>query len=164
MATLYEIKADMQALLDNAEEDDQVFLDTLEAVQGELEVKAEGYGVVMETMANKATFLRNEAKKLIERAEKIEKRHDHIEERLLNVLVELDMKSLSTDHFEYKVQNNPPKVVYDIPEKELIDQIDAKFITEKVTKSISKTLVKEAIENGENITFAHIERGKKLKY
>ena len=165
MATLYEIKADIQALLDDMEdENDQVFQDTLEAVQGELEVQAEGYGVVLKTFKNQADFLRNEAKALIERAERIEKRHDRIEETLLNVLVELDMKSITTDHFDFKVKTNLPKVVYDIPEKELIEVIEDRFITEKVTKSISKTLIKEAIEAGEEFSFAHIVQDKKLKY
>ena len=163
--TLYEITADMQRLLDMAEdEDDQVFLDTLEAVQGELEVKAEGYGVVLKTYENRSEFLRKEAKKLIERADRIEKRHDQIEGRLLNAFITLDMKGLSTDHFEFKVKTNNPKVVFDVPEKELIDTIEDRFITEKVTKSISKTAIKEAIDAGEEFTFAHIERGKRLDY
>ena len=36
------------------------------------------------------------------------------------------------------------------------DLIDDKFKVEKVTKSISKTLIKEAIKNGENVLGANI--------
>ena len=165
--TLYEISADYQSLLQMADDPDvdaEVFADTLEAIQGELEVKAEGYGVVLKELENHAEFLKAEADKLIERSKRIKLRKEQIVERMIKVFDSLELKEVNTEHFAFKVKTNPAKVVFDFPEKDLIDLIDDKFKTEKVTTTISKTLVKEAIDAGENITFAHLEKGKSLKY
>ena len=165
MATLYDIKAEILRLYKMPEdEEEQVFIDTLEAVTGELEEKAEGYGTVLRHLKKDAEFYKEEADRLIERAKRIEKRVEIIENTLKQTLIDLDMKKLSTKHFEFTVKTNPPKVDYLFPEKELINEIDPKFITEKVTKSISKTLVKEAIEAGEDVSFARLIQEKKLKY
>ena len=165
MATLYDIKADILRLYEMAEdEDEQVFIDTLEAVKGELEEKAEGYGTILRHLKKDAEFYKEEADRLIERAKRIEKRHETIEKTLMNTLIDLDMKKLTTEHFDFTVKTNPPKVNLLFPEKEIINDIDAKFITEKVTKSISKTAIKEAIEAGEEVSFAEIVQDKKLKY
>ena len=46
MSTLYELTTQLQALLEMAEDpeiDAQVIADTMEGIEGELEVKADGY-------------------------------------------------------------------------------------------------------------------------
>ena len=54
MATLYEITGDFLKLLDMAEElDEEVFRDTLEGIEGELEIKADGYAKVIAELENR---------------------------------------------------------------------------------------------------------------
>ena len=52
MNTLYDIQGEYLTLLSYADEieDPKLFLDTLESIQGELEVKADNYGIVIAEM------------------------------------------------------------------------------------------------------------------
>ena len=50
MSTLYELTADWLALMEMAEDPDieeDVFMDTLEGIEGEIEIKADGYAKVI---------------------------------------------------------------------------------------------------------------------
>ena len=68
MATLYEIAAEYMTLLDMAEEiDEEVFKDTLEGIEGELEIKADNYAKVIAELENRAEGLDKESKRLAER-------------------------------------------------------------------------------------------------
>lgn len=67
MQTLYEIAQDYLKLLEMAEEvDEEVFKDTLEGIEGELEIKADGYAKVIAELENRAEGLDKESKRLAE--------------------------------------------------------------------------------------------------
>ena len=59
MSTLYELTQDYQALLEMMEdtEDAQVVIDTLEGVEGEIEIKADGYAKVMRQLEGEVVML-----------------------------------------------------------------------------------------------------------
>ena len=58
MQTLYEIAQDYLKLLEMAEEvDEEVFKDTLEGIEGELEIKADNYAKVITELENRAEGL-----------------------------------------------------------------------------------------------------------
>ena len=75
MANIYEITQDLlriQSMMDDPELDEQVLKDTMEAVEGEFEYKADGYAKVMKNMMTDVEALREEAKRMTERATSIE--------------------------------------------------------------------------------------------
>ena len=53
MSTLYELTNDYLTLLDMAEDpdiDEQALIDTMEGIEGEIEIKADGYARVMKQL------------------------------------------------------------------------------------------------------------------
>lgn len=70
MSTLYELTADWLALMEMAEDPDieeDVFMDTLEGIEGEIEDKADGYAKVIRQLEHDAEACGTEAKRFTEK-------------------------------------------------------------------------------------------------
>ena len=159
--TLYEIKEDFKRLLSLAEDpetDPEIFADTLEGLDGELEVKAEGYGIVIKQLEGDAALLESEIERLTDKKVKIEANIEKMKSSLFAAMVETKKEEIKSDLFSFQIKKNPPHVVLDVP----AENVPERFITEKVTRNISKTAIKNAIKDGEEIDFAHLEQDEKL--
>ena len=159
MSTLYELTNDYLTLLDMAEDPDidpQAFADTLEALGGELEMKADGYARVMKELEGRAATMRFESKRLENGYKTIERNIDRMKHALHDSMVATDKRKFKTDLFSFSIRKNPASVVIDretsIPPEFLIPQ-DPK---------IDKKAIKAAIDRGDDITFAHLEQGESL--
>ena len=159
MSTLYELTNDYLTLLDMAEDPDidpQAFADTLEALGGELEMKADGYARVMKELEGRAATMRFESKRLENGYKTIERNIDRMKHALQDSMVATDKRKFKTDLFSFSIRKNPASVVIDretsIPPEFLIPQ-DPK---------IDKKAIKAAIDNGEDIKFAHLEQSESL--
>lgn len=159
MSTLYELTNDYLTLLDMAEDPDidpQAFADTLEALGGELEMKADGYARVMKELEGRAATMRFESKRLENGYKTIERNIDRMKHALQDSMVATDKRKFKTDLFSFSIRKNPASVVIDretsIPPEFLIPQ-DPK---------INKKAIKAAIDRGDDITFAHLEQGESL--
>ena len=159
MSTLYELTNEYMALLEMAEDPDidpQAFADTLEALDGELEMKADGYARVMKELEGRAATMRFESKRLENGYKTIERNIDRMKHALQDSMVATDKRKFKTDLFSFTIRKNPASVVIDretsIPPEFLIPQ-DPK---------IDKKAIKAAIDRGDDITFAHLEQGESL--
>ena len=159
MSTLYELTNDYLTVLDMAEDPDidpQAFADTLEALGGELEMKADGYARVMKELEGRAATMRFESKRLENGYKTIERNIDRMKHALQDSMVATDKRKFKTDLFSFSIRKNPASVVIDhetsIPPEFLIPQ-DPK---------IDKKAIKAAIDRGDDITFAHLEQGESL--
>jgi hypothetical protein len=159
MSTLYELTNDYLTLLDMAEDPDidpQAFADTLEALGGELEMKADGYARVMKELEGRAATMRFESKRLENGYKTIERNIDRMKHALQDSMIATDKRKFKTDLFSFSIRKNPPSIVIDretsIPPEFLIPQ-DPK---------IDKKAIKAAIDRGDDITFAHLEQGESL--
>lgn len=159
MATLYQLTDDYLTLLEMAEDpdmDEQAFADTLEALGGELEMKADGYARVMKELEGRAATMRFESKRLENGYKTIERNIDRMKHALQDSMVATDKRKFKTDLFSFSIRKNPASVVIDretsIPPEFLIPQ-DPK---------IDKKAIKAAIDRGDDITFAHLEQGESL--
>ena len=159
MSTLYELTNDYLTLLDMAEDPDtdpQAFADTLEALGGELEMKADGYARVMKELEGRAAAMRYESKRLENGYKTIERNIDRMKHALQDSMVATDKRKFKTDLFSFSIRKNPASVVIDhatcIPPEFLIPQ-DPK---------VDKKAIKAAIDRGDDITFAHLEQGESL--
>ena len=68
MSSIYELTADflrIQEMMEDPELDPQTLADTMEAVEGELEMKAEAYAKVMKNIESDAEGLENEIRRLL---------------------------------------------------------------------------------------------------
>ena len=74
MATIYELKEAYQQLLELAEDqytDQTVLADTMEALEGEIEAKADGYAKVISELRAKAKAIKQEEDRLADRIDNV---------------------------------------------------------------------------------------------
>ena len=157
--TLYELTDEVYRLYEFAEDpecDEEVFKDTLEALQGDIEVKSDGYAKVIRQLEADQKAIEAEVERLETRKNTIKNRIKTMKESLQNAFTALDIQKMKTDLFTFYIQKNAPSVIIDDPEG-----VPDEFF--KVKKELSKTSIKEAIEAGEDIRFAHLEQSESIR-
>lgn len=162
MFSIYELTEDYIKLLSMAEDPDieeEVFLDTLEGIEGALEDKAEGYAKVMRQLEANAGALDTEIKRLQERKTLVTKNVERMKKTLQNMMEVTGKTKFKTELFSFNVQNNPPSLVLD---SEDIEAIPMEYLVPQDPK-IDKTKIKADIKAGKEITFAHMETSKSLR-
>ena len=159
MSTLYELTNEYMMLLDMAEDpdiDEQALIDTMEGIEGEIEIKADGYARVMKQLEATSANLEFEEKRLMNRRKTIDRNIKRMKQALQDAMVATGKPKFKTDLFSFTIRKNPASVVIDretcIPPEFLIPQ-DPK---------IDKKAIKAAIDRGDDITFAHLEQGESL--
>lgn len=160
--TLYELTGDYLALLDMAEDpdiDEDVFSDTLEALGGLIEVKAEGYArVIAELEGNKDIEMAKANKFLTEygrhkdRADRIGKRIEKIRSSLANAMFVTGKTKFDTENFKFSAKESVSTVIDDV------EKIPDSFCRFK--KEPNKTEIKKAINDGFVVAGAHLESKK----
>lgn len=158
MSSLYDLTGEFKALYELAinDEDPQAFLDTLEGLKGELEVKAGGYVHVIKQLMMEA----DECDKLIDAftAKKSARMNNvkRMKDALMAAMDAAGIDSLKAGEFNLKISKNgglqPMKITGDVPDN------FTKVIVEPDSKKI-----RDALANGEALEFAHLEeRGRHL--
>lgn len=116
MATLYELTGQYQALLalmEDPDVDPHIVEDSLEAVSGEIEIKADGYAKVRLELLSQRDALKAEIDRLTARVRTIDRNVDRLMESLKNGLIAAEKPKFKTELFSFSIQKNPPKVVID---------------------------------------------------
>ena len=158
--TLYELTDDYLRLLEFAEDpecDPDVLKDTLEGIEGSIEVKADGYAKVIKELTARKEALDAEVARLQNRSRTIDNNIKRIKENLTFCMVAIDKRKIKTDLFSFSVQKNQASVKFDIPEEEVPDEYM------RIKKEPDKTSIKKAIESGEEITWAHLEQSEGVR-
>ena len=146
-------------MLTDPEVDEEVVNDTLEGLMGEIEVHAAGFVPVIERidMEQKACKQHKDEWAAAERVRKNRK------ERFLNMIKEtmiaLGINEINAGDVTFKLQNagGVLPVIMDA------DKTVPESFT-KITIETDNALIRKALENGEELDFAHFgERGKVLK-
>lgn len=164
MATLYELTEEYQNLLAIAEDPDtdpQTFADTLEAIEGDIEAKADNYAIVMTELAGRSTLLKAEITRLTARMKACDNSVDRMKESLKTAMILTDKPKFKTDRFSFNIQKNPPKVVIDDPTK-----IPSAYLIPQEPK-IDTQAIKAELKNEDQAEFwkhvAHLEQGESLR-
>lgn len=164
MSTLYELTGQMQALLalmEDPDTDPQIIEDSLEAVSGEIEYKADCYARVMAELEAQKAAVKTEKDRLAALESSLGKNIDRMKESLKTSMIATGKTKFKTPLFSFSIAKNPPKVVIDdpdrIPEGFLIPQppkVDTASIKESL-KSIDAGPMWEGI--------CHLEQGESLR-
>ena len=164
MSTLYKLTGQMQALLalmEDPDTDPQIIEDSLEAVSGEIEVKADGYARVMAELEARKAAVKAEKDRLAALESSLGKNIDRMKESLKMSMIATGKTKFKTDLFSFSVQKNPPKVVIDdpsrIPEAYLIPQ------EPKIDTAAIKNALKDADEAPLWEGIARLEQGESLR-
>lgn len=159
MRTLYEIKKDCVALLDIAadpEMDPQVVADTLEAVQGELSVKADNLVTVIEALKAEEEMLDHEIERLTARKNTISNNIKSIKTAIKDAMIATGQEKMPTEHYKLSVAKNGGKQALDV-----YGEVPDKYM--KMIYQPDTDRIRKALEAGEQLDFAVLsERGTHL--
>ena len=158
MANLYEITQDylqILSMMEDPELDPQTLADTMEAVEGELEIKAENYAKVMKNLEADVAGIKAEIDRLSERKKTIENNIKNMKSALQMAMETTGKTKFKTELFSFGIRKNAPSVIMDEP---YIENVPERFLKYS-EPTINRTAIKEAIQSGENLEgLAHLEQ------
>ena len=162
MSSIYEITQDYLYLMEMAEMEEvdaQMVADTLEAVEGELEYKAEAYAKIMKNLEGDIQALKSEEERLSQKRKTIENNIKRMKEALQSVMEVTGKTKFKTQLFSFGIQNNAPSVVITAD----IKDIPAEYLRIKEPE-VDKTAIKKAIQEGIDLSdIAHLEQSQSLR-
>lgn len=157
MSTLYEITGAWLDVYNLDDVDEDVWFDTLESIEGELEVKADGYAKLIKEFEYESAKFKAEAKRLAEKQKVYENRAKRMKERLYQSMEATGIKEIPNELFKIKIQANggvAPLII-----KEGVE-IPAEY--QIVRTDINNDAIREALKTKE-LDFAYLgERGSHL--
>lgn len=157
--TLYELKAEFAALRDMSEElDEQTFADTMEAINAELDEKADAYAAIIREMRCTINAATDEINRLMEKREALKNRIDILKENLTDAMIMAGRREIRTRLNSFTIQKNPPKAVITVP----FDEIPAEFYKD-VRPEVDRAKILSALKLGADLHFAHLEQGEGVR-
>lgn len=128
MASMYELTADWAAVLAMAQDPDvdpQAIADTLEAIGGAIEDKAENTAIVMKELEAEAAKLKAEEQRLKDRRTKVENNIMDIKQRLFDAMKMTGKEKFKTELFSFSIAKNGGKipVIVDVETADLPDDL-----------------------------------------
>lgn len=163
MATMYELTGDYNEVLElasNPDIDPQAIADTLEAINAEIEIKAENTAKVLRELEGMAATLKAEEQRLAARRKSIENNMDRIKTGLYEAMKTTGKTKFKTPLFSFAIAKNGGKipVVVDVDTAELPDEL----VT--ITEKPNVDAIREYLETHGESPLAHYgERGESLR-
>jgi len=160
---LYEIAVQYQSFLELVQDtenelsmDDAVVTDTLEAIEGEFEVKAVNTAAVLKTLQSEADAIAMAMQAMTARKKALESRADSLKSYLLHNMQAMGVQKIKHPYFNISVNKSPESVF--IENESLVGD---EF--KKVVVTIDKTLIKEALKAGKAVPGCALARGEHLR-
>lgn len=135
MSSIYELTGEYLELMDMLEDeevDEQTIIDTLEALDGEIENKADNYAKIIRSLESDIDGISKENDRLTARKKTYENRIKWLKQNLEMCMRTIGKKKFTTDLFSFNIQKNGGKRkltidvdVKNIPEEYRIKQPDA---------------------------------------
>lgn len=161
--TLYELTTEymeLLAMLEDPDVDEDLIADTLEGIDGELEVKADGYARVMRQMDADAKAIKAEEERLANRRKSLENRAANLKSRLQQMMEITGKIKFKTELFSFGIQKNPAAVVID---EQYIENIPEEYLIRQDPK-IDRAKLKEDLKAGKDLEgIAHLEQTESLR-
>ena len=165
MASLYELNneySELQAMLENGVEspdDEQAIADAMQAVQEDIEAKADGYAKIMRNMAAEAESIKIEEKRLNARRKVLENGVDRLKSSIYNAMTLLGAKKVQTSIGTWNIRKNPQSVnVVDV------SKVPARFLIEQPPTVDKRAMLEEFKQTGEIFDGVEITRGESLQF
>lgn len=162
MSSIYELAgAYLQILemMENPDLDPQTLADTMEGVEGELEMKAESYAKIMKNLEGDVAALKAEEERLANRRKAIENNIKNMKITLQSMMTFTGKVKFKTDLFSFGIQKNAPSVIIDTD----VNNLPPEFLKFREPEA-DKTKIKEALKNGEDLKgYAHLETSESLR-
>lgn len=157
---MYELTGEYITLLELAEDpsiNPDTLRDTLEAVGGEIEEKADGYAKVIAQMKSDTEGLKAEIARLTAKKAVLENNIQRIKDALQAAMEATGKTKFKTALFGFGIQKNPPSAVLD-DEK----MIPAWYLIPQDPK-IDRAAILKDLKAGKEVPGAHMEQGESLR-
>ena len=158
--TIYELTQEYLQLLALAEDeltDPQTLDDTMEAIQGEIEDKADGYAKIMLQLYAQSDGLAKEINRLTEKKRAIDNNAKQLKNRLQQAMEATGKTKFKTDLFSFGIQKNPVALVIDDAEK-----IPEEFLIAQAPK-VDNAGIKAALKAGQEFDWCHLTQTESLR-
>jgi hypothetical protein len=159
--TLMKLSSDMKAVYEmlETETDKQLIADTLEALEGDFSYKLEGCACVYDRIKAECESAQKKANAWNDISKTLENNMIRLNDYMKMCMENAGIKEIETDMHRFKIVKNggklPLKIDGGVPEN---------FIKTEVKQSPDNDKIREALDNGEALTFAHYgDRGTHLK-
>ena len=162
-APLYELVAQHQDLARLAEEeelDPQALADTLEGLEGQIELKAQSVAMVVRNLEADAEAIAEAAKQMQLRARRLEERADAIKTYLLTNMQATGITKISCKYFTISLRKNPPRV--DISDEAAIPD-RFRVWPDPPPPAIDRKALLEALKKGEAVPGAGIAQSERVE-
>lgn len=165
MSALYELTGEflqLMDLLEDEETDEQCIMDTLEGIEYEIEMKADGYAKIIKSLESKLDGLGKEADRLNARKKTFENRIKWLKQNLEMCMRVTGKRKFTTDLFSFNIQKNggKRKLVVDVDVEKIPEQYRVKQPDAIDGDSIREYLKESGLAGQDgslNCDFAHLE-------
>lgn len=160
MSTMYELTDNFMAVLEMASDPEippEAIADTLEGIEGEIELKAQSYAIIIKELEGEAVKLKTEETRLLSKRKSLENNIKRIKDNLFNAMKITGKEKIKTDLFSFGIQKSPAKLVIDdsslIPEKYYVEQ----------APKLDEQRLKLDLKSGIECKYAHLEQGEHVR-
>jgi len=161
---LYELTGQflqLQEMLEDPEVDAQVIIDTMEALDGEIEIKADNYAKLIRNLEGSLVAVTNEQERLAARKNLLNSGIKRLKDDLKESMVATGKTKFKTDLFSFGIQKNGGKapVILDVKDtSELPDELV------RIKEEPDMDAIRKLIEDHGSCKYAHLgERGESLR-
>lgn len=156
--TLSQIADRFLSIFDREEEIPlECLADTIDAVEGEIEVKAVNVALWIRNLRMDAEYLKDEETRLAKRRKALETEEAFLCDYLKGNMIRCGVKSAKSPLITVTVSAGGTKVEIDD-----MNLIQPAYIRRKEVVSADKDMIKEALEGGDEVAGAHLEEVVKL--
>lgn len=160
MASLYELTGNYMALYDMAEEFEEnpdLFFDTMEAIEGEIEQKAENIAKLIKVLEADNEAFKSEEERCYKHRKANENLITRLKGNLQDSMIVTGKTKFKSGLFSFNVQNNPASVF--IPDE---SKVPLQFQIPQPNK-IDRTKLKDWLKAGNECEFAELTQTQSLR-
>lgn len=153
MSNLYELTNNYETLLNmlyDEDADEEMILDTLESIEGEIEDKADGYAKIIRELEAMRDAKKEEMYRQQDGARLLDNRINFLKQNLFNTMKQTGKTKFATNLFSFNIVKNGGKQSLTID-----GEVPEEYTKTKIENDTDK--IRQALENGENLPFAHLE-------
>ena len=167
MASLYEVTGSilaLQEMLESPLDDEDILKDTLEAVQGEYEVKLEACCKVIKNLEADMEAVKAEAKRLSEKAKMLENNRDRLKKAMFDSMKATNTPKVKGQLFTVAIQRNGgvAPINYDKDNKKITANLPDELVN--IVETPNLEAIRELLEAGKVVKgFTLGERGESLR-
>lgn len=157
---LYELATQYQralVALEDTDLPDEVVADTIEGLTGDIEVKGQNVAAFFQNLQADVGAMKEAEQRIYQRRKTYENRIESLKYYLKSNMERAGITKIECPEFCVSVQNNPASVdVFDS------EEIPKEYTKEKVTVSIDKTAIKNAIKDDIDVPGAKLSHSTRL--